>query len=104
MKHLKNYFVMPNLPKWMADLLEAALGSKMPVFEVVAADWVSPSVRSLVFKGHLAKLNLQPGYAVAIRVSPNAFRNYTPSFIDEEENIFQILVHIHGNGPGARFF
>lgn len=95
---------MPNVPKWMADLMEKALSSKMPVFEVVATDWVSPEIRSIIFKGNLSGLNLKPGYAVAIRVSPNAFRNYTPSFIDEQENIFQILAHIHGNGPGARFF
>lgn len=95
---------MPNVPKWMADLMETALGSKMPVFEVVATDWVSPTVRSIIFKGNLAALNLRPGYAVAIRVCSNAFRNYTPSFIDPEENIFQILAHIHGIGPGAHFF
>jgi len=95
---------MPNVPKWMADLMETALSSKMPVFEVVATDWVSPGIRSIIFQGNLAALNLRPGYAVAIRVSPTAFRNYTPSFIDEAENIFQILAHIHGNGPGALFF
>lgn len=95
---------MPNVPKWMADLLETALSSKMPVFEVVATDWVSPDVRSIIFKGNLSGLNLRPGYAVSIRVSANAFRNYTPSFIDEQEDIFQILAHIHGNGPGAHFF
>ena len=95
---------MPNLPKWMADLMETALGSKMPVFEVVGADWISPDIRSVVFKGDLQKLKLVPGYAVAFRVSPTAFRNYTPAFIDPQENIFQILAHIHGKGPGARFF
>lgn len=95
---------MPNVPKWMADLLETALSSKMPVFEVVATDWVSPEIRSVIFKGNITGLRLQPGYAVAIRVSSNAFRNYTPSFIDEQEGIFQILAHIHGDGPGARFF
>lgn len=95
---------MPNVPKWMADLMETALGSKMPVFEVVGADWINEQIRSVVFKGNLEKLNLKPGYAIAFRVSQNAFRNYTPSYIDAEENIFQILAHIHGNGPGARFF
>lgn len=95
---------MPNVPKWMADLMEAALGSKMPVFDVVGADWINHQVRSIVFKGDLEKLKLKPGYAVAFRVSANAFRNYTPSYIDETENIFQILVHIHGQGPGAQFF
>ena len=84
--------------------METALGSKMPVFEVVGADWISPGIRSVVFKGDLQKLNVLPGYAVSFRVSPTAFRNYTPAFIDAEENIFQILAHIHGNGPGARFF
>jgi|GEM_PF-756235 len=95
---------MPNVPKWMADLMETALSSKMPVFEVVGADWISPEIRSVVFKGDLQKLKLMPGYAVSFRVSPTAFRNYTPAFIDPQENIFQILAHIHGKGPGARFF
>jgi len=95
---------MPDVPKWMADLMEVALGSKMPLFEVVGTDWINQEIRSVVFKGDLQKLNLKPGFAVAFRVSHNSFRNYTPSFIDATENIFQILVHIHGKGPGARFF
>ena len=95
---------MPNVPKWMADVLEVTFFSKMPVFDIVATHWVAKDMRSVIFKGPLPRLNLKPGLAVSIRVSATAFRNYTPSFIDEEENIFQILAHIHGKGPGARFF
>lgn len=94
---------MPNVPKWMADIMVSALRSKMPSFRVADVCNISPNIKSILLEGNLDNLNFEPGYAIAIRVSPTAFRHYTPSFVDYKEGVFQVLAHIHGNGPGAAY-
>lgn len=94
---------MPNVPKWMADIMVTALRAKMPSFKVVDVCNITPHIKSILFKGNVDKLNFEPGYAVALRVSPTAFRHYTPSYVDYKEGIFQILAHIHGDAPGANY-
>ena len=95
---------MIHIPKWMTELLDNAFSAKLKDFEIIATDWIGRDIRSVIFHGDLDWLKLSPGMSIAVKVGPRAFRNYTPSFIDEEEQIFQIMAHTHGGGPGASCF
>lgn len=92
---------MPRIVKWMGDAMESLLASKMPLMEVIATQYISAAVKKIRFRGNLSGMHFEPGYAVVIRVNATDYRNYTPSFSDVEQGILEIIVHLHGNAPGA---
>lgn len=65
--------------------------------------YVNSKILKVQFKGDLSGINFQLGYAVAIRVSNTDFRNYTPSFVDVEKGILEIIFHIHSNSVGCSY-
>ena len=93
---------MPNVPKWVADQMENLLSSKYLDIEVAETISYSPEIKKITFRGELSHLDFYPGSAMVFRTSERELRHYTPSAFDRERGVFEILFHIHGNGPGSR--
>jgi len=92
---------MPYIPKWIADSMENLLSSKFLNAIVKSEVYLSPEIKNIVFTANLEGIDFYPGAAVNFRVSPNDFRHYTISAFDREAGTFEIIFHIHGNGPGS---
>lgn len=92
---------MPYIPKWIADSMENLLPSKFLNTVVNSSAFISPEIKNIVFAADLKEVDFYPGSAVNFRVSANDFRHYTISAFDSEAGIFEIIFHIHGNGPGS---
>ncbi|MBB5620292.1 NADPH-dependent ferric siderophore reductase [Pedobacter cryoconitis] len=92
---------MPYIPKWIADSMESLLPSKFMNASVDSSVYISPEIKNIVFTANLKEVDFYPGAAVNFRISPNDFRHYTISSFDREAGTFEIIFHIHGNGPGS---
>lgn len=94
---------MPKVPKWVADAMESVfsgLNRKVIVSEII---YLNPFLKKIVFKGDLQSVKFKTGQAIVIRVDDTNFRNYTPSYWNSEEGVFEVVVHLHGNGPGSSY-
>lgn len=94
---------MPKVPKWVGDLLENAFSSKFPTVEITEITYPHRQLKKIRFQGDLSRFSFETGQAVLLRIDDNNFRNYTPCFWDSEAGICDILVHLHGKGPGSQF-
>ena len=92
---------MPNVPKWIADQMENLLPSKYLKVEVSAITKYSPEIKKVTFSADLQYVDFYPGTAMIFRVSDTALRHYTPSAFDKKAGTFEIIFHIHRNGPGS---
>lgn len=95
---------MFNNSKWIQQAFDGIMGSFMRTFIVLETRYLSSQIKVIRCKGDLTGYSDQVGHAVAILVAPMQYRNYTPSFIDIENGVLDIVCHIHGNGPGSDFF
>lgn len=93
---------MPNVPKWVANQMESLLFSKYLDIEVTETILYSPEIKKITFSGALSHIDFYPGLSMVFRVSDRELRHYTPSAFDRETGMFEILFHIHGNGPGSK--
>lgn len=93
---------MPHLPKWMADAMESLLPSKFFDAEVTATTFISPEILQISFLADIREMEFHPGWALILRAGPNELRHYTMSSFHRETGMFDILFHIHGNGPGSK--
>jgi NADPH-dependent ferric siderophore reductase len=93
---------MPNVPKWVADQMENLLSSKYLEVEVTDIIQYSPEIKKIRFHAELSHIDFYPGSSMIFRVSDRELRHYTPSAFDRQTGIFEILFHIHGNGPGSK--
>ncbi len=91
------------MPKWIGDAMETLMASKFLALNVTAADYLSPRVKRLRLEGDLGAAEYFPGYAVSFRVSNMDYRDYTPLYFDRVNGICDVVVHLHGNGPGSNF-
>lgn len=94
---------MPKAPKWLNDTVETLLGSKMPLVRVTATEYLAPGIKRIRLQGDLKNWNSHVGYATAVRVTDTEYRNYTPAFIDIENGIVELIIHLHGDAPGSRY-
>lgn len=94
---------MPSIPKFIGDFMELALGNKICRVNVESVHTIAANLKAITFKGVFLNVNFKIGQAVIIRVDPNNYRNYTPCCWDSQAGTFQVIFHIHGNGPGSRF-
>jgi NADPH-dependent ferric siderophore reductase len=94
---------MPKIPKWAADAMESVLGNMFPKVSVHHISYLNPLLKKITFKGDLSKIKFKTGQAIILRVDDTNYRNYTPSFWDSAEGQFEIIFHLHGNGPGSRY-
>lgn len=93
---------MPNVPKWVADQMENLLSSKYFDVEVAEIIQYGPEIKKLIFRADLNHIDFYPGSSMIFRTSDRELRHYTPSAFDREKGIFEIIFHIHGNGPGSK--
>jgi NADPH-dependent ferric siderophore reductase len=94
---------MPSVPKWVANAMENVFSNQVRKVIVTEIKYLSPYILKLTFSGDLINTTFKAGQAIAIRVSDTDFRNYTPSCWDSENGAFQVIFHLHGNGPGSRY-
>jgi len=93
---------MPSAPKWLFDVVER-LSAKLPPMEVSHIESLSPSIKRIRFKGDFTHLDFQEGYCIDFRVTDTDVRRYTLSLLDKENGVLELIVHLHGEGPGRRF-
>lgn len=93
---------MPNVPKWVADQMENLLPSKYLEAEVTDIITYSPEIKKITFSAELNHIDFSPGSSMVFRASDRELRHYTPSFFEPKAGFFEILFHIHGNGPGSQ--
>jgi NADPH-dependent ferric siderophore reductase len=94
---------MPRVPKWVANAMETVFSSQIRKVVVTEIIYLNPHIVKVSFKGNLEKIKFKSGQAIAIRVNETNFRNYTPSHWDSKEGIFEVIFHLHGNGPGSQY-
>lgn len=94
---------MPTAPKFIGDFIEFAFSSKVCKVSVVSTEMISKEVKAITFKGIFPNVRFKIGQAIIIRVDDTNYRNYTPSKWNSELGTFEVIFHIHGNGPGSHF-
>jgi NADPH-dependent ferric siderophore reductase len=94
---------MPRVPKWLGDAMESVLASKYLTVKVASITLLTDTLCQLKLSGDFLGVDFQPGYVVDFRVNDNDFRHYTPSAFDAKAGTCEILVHLHGKGPGSAF-
>jgi NADPH-dependent ferric siderophore reductase len=92
---------MPNVPKWVADQMENILSSKFMQVEVAAVINYSAEIKKITFKADLSRVDFYAGSAINFRAGDTEIRHYTPSAFDSAAGTFEVLFHVHGNGPGS---
>lgn len=92
--------MISSLPKWVGDLLANSL---RPNVEVVEVSYISPQIKKIRFQDDISKMNFEVGNANVIRVSDTDYRNYTVTYYDRRNGIFDMVFHIHGNGVGSKY-
>lgn len=92
---------MPHLPEGMIDTIEKLLSSKFFEAEVKSAVYINPEILQVTFAADFNQIDFHIGYAVMVRTGPKDLRHYTMSSFDRESGVFDILFHIHGDGPGS---
>ena len=94
---------MPSVPKIIGDFMELTFSSKICKVSIASIISTSPNVKTITFKGTFPSVKFKIGQAIIIRVDDTNYRNYTPSKWDSDLGIFEVVFHIHGNGPGSHF-
>ena len=94
---------MPSIPKIIGDFMELTFSSKICNVNVVSTVMPSPNVKIITFKGDFPQVKFKIGQAIFIRIDDTNYRNYTPSKWDSESGIFEVIFHLHSNGPGSHF-
>lgn len=92
---------MPHLPKWIVDSMENLMSSKFFDAEVVSVSSINQEIVKITFKADLQNMDFFPGWPFMSRVGSNDLRHYTASSFDKETGLFDIIFHLHGNGPGS---
>ncbi|MBS7232322.1 SIP domain-containing protein [Flavobacterium psychroterrae] len=94
---------MNSMPKIIGDFMEMAFSSKISKVNVEAAKMLSENIKMVRFKGHFPHVKFKIGQAIIIRIDDTNYRNYTPSKWNSKEGWFEVIFHIHKNGPGSYF-
>jgi NADPH-dependent ferric siderophore reductase len=92
---------MPTVPKWVADQMENLLPSKYLDVEVLGTIKYSPEIKKITFRADLTGIDFYPGSPMFFRANDRGLRHYTPSAFDRGSRTFDILFHLHGNGPAS---
>lgn len=83
--------------------MELAFTKKICKVNVSATTMLSENIKLIRFKGHFPQVKFKTGQAIIIRIDDTNYRNYTPSKWNSEEGWFEVIFHIHKNGPGSYF-
>jgi len=93
---------MPSAPKWLFDAIDLII-TKLSSITINHIEALSPSLKRISFKGDFNKINFPIGAYIDFRVNSTDARRYTVSQVDLEKGILEIIVHVHGEGPGSHF-
>jgi NADPH-dependent ferric siderophore reductase len=92
---------MPTLPKFLADITAGSFMRKAKVTEV---HYYHESFKKIAFQGEdLKKRDCRPGAQIEPRVSDTDFRHYNPSAYDVKKGTGEMLIYLHGKGPGSEW-
>ncbi|RUT72502.1 oxidoreductase [Flavobacterium cupreum] len=94
---------MNSMPKIIGDFMELAFSKKICKVNVSAVTMLSENIKLIRFNGHFPQVKFKTGQAIIIRIDDTNYRNYTPSKWNSEEGWFEVIFHIHKNGPGSYF-
>lgn len=90
---------MPELPKVLTDIA-TALFTKAAT--VTAVSYPDKQLKKIVFQGDALKgLKCAPGAQIEPRVSDTHMRHYNPSAFDSATGTMEMLIYLHGKGPGS---
>jgi len=94
---------MPKVAKWVADAMENVFAGKFRKVNIVHVTYINPNLKKITFKGDFKGVKFKIGQAIVVRVDDTNFRNYTPSYWSSDEGVFEVIFHLHGNGPGSLY-
>ncbi|MDN3692065.1 FAD-binding oxidoreductase [Chryseobacterium tructae] len=95
---------MPSLPKWINDTVENVWSSKFKDCKVIYIEVISQNLHLVRFETDLQDIQIEPAYAIGIRINDRDFRNYSPFNFNREAGTFEVLFHIHDTSAvGSRF-
>ncbi|MCP3100644.1 siderophore-interacting protein [Myxococcus sp. K15C18031901] len=90
---------MPEMPAVIANAVEPWL---MKPSRVTRVETLAPRLRRVCLEGDaLRGVAFTPGQEVEFRVTPTAFRHYTPSQVDAVQGTLELVFYLHGQGPGS---
>lgn len=92
---------MNSMPKIIGDFMELAFSNKICKVSVTGTEMISPHVKIVTFKGVFPHVKFKLGQAIVIRIDETNYRNYTPSKWNSKTGTFEVIFHIHNNGPGS---
>lgn len=92
---------MNSMPKIIGDFMELAFSNKICKVSVTTIQMPAPNIKIVTFKGIFPQVKFKIGHAIVIRIDETNYRNYTPSKWDSEAGTFEVIFHIHNNGPGS---
>ena len=83
---------------------QAVLRLLAEVVTVESVHVLSPRLRLLALRGEALRASAHvPGDKIQVRVGGMAFRTYTPIRRDLADDTLELLAHVHGPGPAARW-
>lgn len=94
---------MSSMPKIIGDFIEITFTNKICKVNVTTIETPGPNIKIIHFKGVFPHVKFKLGQAIVIRIDDTNYRNYTPSKWNSETGTFEVIFHIHHNGPGSKF-
>lgn len=94
---------MPSAPKWLLDISERLLSPNLPMMEVSHTEFLSKTVKKIRFEGSFRELKFRIGYYMDFRISDTEVRRYTPSYVNTENGVLELIAHLHSEAPGSRY-
>lgn len=90
---------MPELPKVLTDIATALFTKPATV---TAVSYPDKYLKKIVFTGDALKgLKCPAGAQIEPRVSDTHMRHYNPSAYDATTGTMEMLIYLHGKGPGS---
>ncbi|MNK17915.1 anthranilate dioxygenase reductase [compost metagenome] len=93
---------MPSAPKWLFDAVELII-TKLSSITIRNVELLSPSLKKIQFHGDFSRIDFPVGAYIDFRVNENDARRYTVSHVDTEKALLELIVHLHGDGPGKNY-
>ncbi len=94
---------MSTLSSWLGSTMETVFSHLFHTVQVTGTSLLSPQLKLITMQGELSDMRFVPGQDIKIRVTDLDFRHYTPTFFDKEKGLCQLLIHLHGKGPGSEW-
>jgi NADPH-dependent ferric siderophore reductase len=93
---------MPSAPKWLFDAVELII-TKLSSITISHIELLSPSLKKIRFMGDFSRIDFPVGAYIDFRVNMNDARRYTVSHVTSDKDQLELIVHLHGDGPGRHY-